>query len=128
MDASYVMAGALAVWRVTHMLNEQWVARRVLQGMHVGHGSSLARAALSFGGLSLVVALPAALLLAPPGGALPVWWLALSAGAILLDRLTARPVQRAESAHADDMPVIDYPPLVLPDEGGWAPSGQPVSR
>jgi len=127
MDATYVIAGALAVWRVTHMLHEQWAAERALQGASGWHGTSLARTLLSFSGLSLVVAMPVALLLAPPGGALWVWWLALSAGAVLLDRVTARPAPRTE-ARADEAPVTDYPRLDLPDDTGWTPSSRPVPR
>jgi hypothetical protein len=84
--ALWFVVGVLAVWRVTHLL-------------HLEHGPwgvlSRARAAadrIGLGGfvhcffcLSLWVALPVAMWLAPAWPGRVVLWLALSAGAILIE-------------------------------------------
>lgn len=82
----WLVLGVLAVWRVTHLL-------------HVEHGPwgaffAIRKLAARFGGgslfdcfycLSIWVAAPAALWLADGWGARGVIWMALSAGAILIE-------------------------------------------
>jgi hypothetical protein len=89
----FVLA-TLAVWRITHMLSREdgpwdilaWV-RRVL-----GAGT-LGRLFACFYCLSVWVALPFAWFLNGSTAETFVGWLALSGGAVLLERLTQEPLE-----------------------------------
>lgn len=92
------LLGILAVWRITHLL---WAE----DGPWDGVVRLRQRAGSGFWGqlmdcfycLSLWVALPLVLLLAPDWKTLLLAWPALSGGAILLERLTQRPLQEERS-------------------------------
>ena len=78
--------GMLAVWRATHFLNVEhgpWGAAERLRAAapRLGLGEALA----CFYCLSLWIAAPAALVLAESWPARAVGWLALSAGAVLIE-------------------------------------------
>ena len=83
--------GILAVWRVTHLLNAEdgpWdVLVRLCRGVGAGFWGSLLDC---FYCLSLWTAAPFALFFAEGWREQLLWWLALSAGAILLQRVTQR--------------------------------------
>jgi hypothetical protein len=92
MDLYLLILGILGVWRITHLLNAEngpwnllerfqtWAAKRFL-------GNLLD----CFYCLSLWVSVPFALLLSGRWKERMLLWPALSAGAILLERLTSRP-------------------------------------
>jgi len=96
----------LSVWRITHLLHAEdgpWnllVSLRRLAG--TGFGGKLLDC---FYCLSLWVALPIALLV--PGNRLErlLWWPALSAGAILLERLSTPRSTDAAATYFEDVPV-----------------------
>jgi uncharacterized protein DUF1360 len=105
------LVGALAVWRVTHLLGSEsgpWgVMERVRQAVKTGVLGDLLSC---FYCLSFWIAAPVALLTGSNWRSVMVSWPALSAGAILveeaLDRLSAagpepaRFVEEAEDGHA----------------------------
>lgn len=98
-----LVIGTLAVWRVTHLLHVEDGPGRVLAGLrHLAGRLRLGRLFDCFYCLSLWLALPFAALWRPglrDGLAL---WLALSGGAILLERLTQRVASPAR--YAEDPP------------------------
>jgi hypothetical protein len=85
--------GILAVWRVTHLFTAEDGPGEILARLRQTVGEGLwGRLLDCFYCLSLWVALPFALFLSPPTagwGESLLAWLALSAGAILLERGTA---------------------------------------
>jgi hypothetical protein len=86
------MIPTLSVWRVTHLLNaENGPWDLVVRLRRVAGGSFFGQLLDCFYCLSLWVALPAALLVGHGAKDIVLLWLALSAGAILLERLTMRP-------------------------------------
>jgi hypothetical protein len=96
-----LIIGVLAVWRATHLLQAEDGPWELLYRLRRRAGGGFWGQLLGcFYCLSLWVALPAVLLLAadPREGAL--LWLALSGGAILLERATARPAPYVEDPAA----------------------------
>ena len=103
-----LILGALAVWRITHLLHAEsgpWnVLGRLRQSMNKGIWSSLF---MCFYCLSLWVAIPVIFLLAGAWKERLLLWPALSAAAILLERLTAPPAQVTPAAYFEE-PEGDY--------------------
>src|SRR5574341_523721 len=87
----WLVLGILCVWRVTHLLNAEegpWdVVVRLRRRVGVGFWGRLLDC---FYCMSLWVAVPFALLLGGAWREKLLLWLALSAGAILLERITDR--------------------------------------
>lgn len=90
-----LLLGALAVWRITHLLQAEDGPWDVVVRLRAWAGDSpVGRAMDCFYCLSLWIALPCALLLGAAGAG---WleqlllWPALSAAAILLERATGQP-------------------------------------
>src|ERR1035438_117290 len=82
--------GVLGVWRVTHLLNAEDGPGKVSVRLRRAAGSSFWGELLDcFYCLSLWVAVPCALLLASRRRERLLLWLALSGGAILLERMHA---------------------------------------
>jgi len=82
-------AGALCVWRVTHLLNAEDGPGRVLVRLRRRAGDGWPGQLLDcFYCLSLWIAAPAALLIASGWKERLLLWLALSGGACLLERVT----------------------------------------
>lgn len=101
-----LILGILAVWRVTHLLHAEdgpWDAllrlRNALRGRMPG------RVLDCFYCLSLWIAIPFVVLLAPSPREGVLLWLALSAGAILLERITQR--QPVPAAYIED--PLEFP-------------------
>jgi hypothetical protein len=93
-----VAVGVLAVWRLTHLLHAEDGPAAMLARLRqrLGHGP-LGEVLDCFYCLSLWVALPITLLLGLPLAHALVAWLALSGGAILLERATMpRPLFRED--------------------------------
>ena len=91
MDFYQLVVGVLVVWRITHLLFAEdgpWdVVIRLRRQAGVGFWGKLLDC---FYCLSLWIAAPLALLLASGWAERLLLWPALSAGAILLERLTSR--------------------------------------
>lgn len=84
-----LVLGILAVWRVTHLLNGEDGPWGVLVRLRKLAGSGIMGDLLDcFYCLSLWIALPFAILLEKQWPERVLLWLALSAGAILLERVT----------------------------------------
>ena len=86
----WLILGVLCVWRVTHLLNAEDGPWDFLVLIRRGVGNGFVGALLDcFYCLSLWIAAPFALLLGQDWRERLLLWPALSAGAILLERLTA---------------------------------------
>ena len=109
------LLAALAVWRLTHLLHAEDGPYALLARLRQRAAQTpVAGAVDCFYCLSLWVAVPVALLLGGPPRELLVSWLALSGGAILLERVSS-PVpsfyeDRAPLAH-DPYPATVEPTL-----------------
>ncbi len=86
------LVATLALWRLTHLLNAEAGPWNLLARLRLFAGQSIAGQLLDcFYCLSLWIAAPVALLLHPSGKSALLLWPALSAGAILAERLTSPP-------------------------------------
>jgi len=105
MDFYELTLGTLCVWRITHLLNAEdgpWdLLARLRRGVGEGFWGGLLDC---FYCLSLWVALPFAGLLGASWRARLLLWPALSAAAILLERLTGRKAVAAPVYYAEDPP------------------------
>lgn len=99
MDPLMVIVGSLAVWRLTHLLHAEAGPGQLLERLRVGAGVGLLGQVLGcFYCLSLWVAAPIALLIAEVWRDQLLLWLALSACAILLERVSNVPFGAYESS------------------------------
>ena len=90
MQFYWLVLAVLGVWRVTHLLHAEDGPADIFMRLRKALGSSMAgRAFECFYCLSLWTALPTALWLGQTWGERVLLWLATSAGAILLERITA---------------------------------------
>lgn len=90
MSGVLLVAGILATWRVTHLITAEDGPWNVIARLRGLAGSGVMGQLMDcFYCLSLWVALPLALWLAEDWGVRVVAWLALSGGAILLERVTS---------------------------------------
>ena len=116
MDATLLILATLAVWRVTHLLHAEAGPGRVVAQWRAWAGSGLlGQTAGCFHCLSLWVSVPAALWLGSHGAEIALLWLGLSAGAILLERLTHRTEATAEPVYVEDALDSDYPTIQVMD-------------
>jgi hypothetical protein len=110
MDATFLVLGALAVWRGTHLLHAEAGPGRVFARLRAraGHGP-VGRTLGCFYCLSMWVAVPAALAMGSTGLEVLLLWLGMSAAASLLERVTvkveARPAAK-ETVLDSDFPTI----------------------
>lgn len=87
----WLVLAILGVWRVTHLLHVEDGPADVFRRLREALGSNMAGKALDcFYCLSLWIALPFAYWLGQTWGERILLWLATSAGAILLERVTER--------------------------------------
>lgn len=90
MSVELMLVGAFAVWRLTHLLHaEDGPYAAFARLRQLAEGTPFAQAFDCFYCLSLWVAGPVALLIGGAPRELLVGWLALSGGAILLERVSA---------------------------------------
>jgi hypothetical protein len=90
MEISQLILGALCVWRITHLLSQEAGPGAVLEKLRRIAGAGFWGQLLAcFYCLSLWVAVPFALLFARGWKECALIWPALSAAAILLERITA---------------------------------------
>ena len=116
MDATFLVLGALAVWRATHLLHAEVGPGRAFSRLRAwaGHGP-LGRTLGCFYCLSMWMAVPAALAMGATGLEMLLLWLGMSAAASLLERVTVK----AEPRPASNEPTIDsdFPTLQGLDGG-----------
>ena len=110
MDATFLVLGALAVWRATHLLHAEVGPGRAFARLRgwAGHGP-LGSTLGCFYCLSMWVAVPAALAMGSTGLEVLLLWLGMSAAASLLERVTVKAEPRlavAEATIDSDFPTI----------------------
>ena len=87
MSLLWLLAAALACWRITHLLHgEDGPWKMFARVRHRAHGSTFGEAFECFFCLSIWVALPLALLTGVNWGERALLWPALSAAAVLIER------------------------------------------
>src|SRR5690348_6046877 len=92
----WLVLAILGVWRLTHLLHAEDGPADVFKRLRDALGSNIAGKAIGcFYCLSLWTALPIAIWMGQTWGERALLWLATSAGAILIERVTARPVLQA---------------------------------
>jgi hypothetical protein len=106
MDATFLVLGALAVWRATHLLHAEVGPGRVFVRLRTWAGRSpLGRTLGCFYCLSMWMAVPAAFAMGSTGLEVVLLWLGMSAAASLLERVTvkaeARPAAPEEKLDSD---------------------------
>jgi hypothetical protein len=96
--------GALATWRVTHLIAEEDGPADAVVRLRARLGSSqLGRLMDCFACTSIWVAAPVTLAVARRPREGPLTWLALSGAACLLERIAQSPVQAELLAEPDDV-------------------------
>lgn len=119
MEYYWLLLGVLAVWRLTHLLQaEDGPADLVVKLRHKAGLGIWARMLDCFHCLSLWIALPLAWLLGGPLGERGLLWLALSAGAILLERLTEQRAPPPSPLYFEDQEENDVLLRKPPGTGG----------
>lgn len=104
----WLVLGVLCVWRVTHLLHAEDGPWDLLVRLRRSVGNGFWGGLLDcFYCLSLWIALPLALLLGQGWKERLLLWPALSAGAILLQRWTARPEARPPDFYTEDEEKYD---------------------
>jgi hypothetical protein len=108
MSFTWLIVGTLSVWRVTHFIVAEDGPWRVMARLRrrVGNGA-LGELLDCFYCLSLWVAIPAALLIAQDWTQRALLWLALSGGAILLERATHRDSIATDVIYHEDLEESD---------------------
>lgn len=110
MDATFLVLGALAVWRATHLLHAEAGPGRIFARLRAwaGHGP-VGRTLGCFYCLSMWVSVPAALAMGSTGLEVLLLWLGMSAAASLLERVTVKAEARPaaiETTLDSDFPTI----------------------
>lgn len=101
-----LVVGTLAVWRVTHLLQAEDGPGDLVVRLRAAAGPGLwGRLLDCFYCLSLWVAAPTAAVVGRGLAETLLLWPALSAGAILLERTTASPADRATAVYYEDEPT-----------------------
>jgi hypothetical protein len=102
-DFYALVVGTLVVWRITHLFAAEDGPWDLLARLRRALGSGFfGRLADCFYCLSLWVAAPCALLLAETPKARVGLWLALSGGAILIERATIRASEAGPALYVED--------------------------
>jgi len=97
--------GILGVWRITHLLNAEDGPGYILVKLRRAAGSGFWGQLLDcFDCLSLWVSAPFALLLGRTWVVRGLFWLAFSAGAILLERVASREQAEPQVTYKEDLP------------------------
>ena len=114
MDATFLVLGALAVWRITHLLHAEAGPGRAFAHLRARTGRGpVGRTLGCFYCLSLWVAVPAALAMGSTGLEMLLLWLGMSAAASLLERVTVKPdgMARVADANAELTLDSDFPTI-----------------
>jgi hypothetical protein len=119
-DFFALAVGALCVWRLTHLFVAEDGPASLLVRFRRSLGDGFWGSLLDcFYCLSLWTAVPVALLLRQAWSERFVWWLALSAGAILIERTTQRPAVS---------PAPFFEDKEVPDELLWSTEDPALPR
>jgi len=103
MNFGWLVLGVLCVWRLTHLLVAEDGPSHLLARLRAALAGGFWGGQLDcFYCLSLWVALPLALLIGADWPERLALWPALSAGAILLERVTARPAEAPPAVYLED--------------------------
>jgi hypothetical protein len=109
------LLGTLAIWRITHMLNAEDGPGEVFVHLRRQAGEGFLGQLLDcFYCLSVWIAAPLAILLGKKLGERALLWPALSAGAILLERVTDRQTGEPSVLYVEDK-EDDYGMLRRPE-------------
>jgi hypothetical protein len=121
MSLTGLVIGILGVWRVSHLLHAENGPWNVIERLRRLTGAGLWGGLLGcFYCLSLWVAGPFALLLSGEPKQRLLLWPALSAGAILIERLSSREVAPLPAAYLEDE---EKPDVRMYEESGVAYAG-----
>jgi hypothetical protein len=114
----WLTLSVLCVWRITHLLHAEDGPWELLVGLRKLAGTGFGGKLLDcFYCLSLWVALPVAALIQGSRLERLLWWPALSAGAILLERISAPRSRDASATYFEDAPVEGEPQEEREGEG-----------
>jgi hypothetical protein len=119
MDATFLVLGALAVWRATHLLHAEAGPGQAFARLRAWAGRGpFGRTLGCFYCLSMWMAVPAALAMGSTPLEMLLLWLGMSAAASLLERVTVK----AEGRPAAAEPVVDsdFPVIHGLDAGSMA--------
>jgi hypothetical protein len=123
MDATFLVLGALAVWRATHLLHAEAGPGQAFARLRTWAGRGpIGRTLGCFYCLSMWVAVPAALTMGSTGLEVVLLWLGMSAAASLLERVTVKAESAARPALADAALDSDFPTIQGLDAGPMATS------
>lgn len=124
MNLYWLLLGVLAVWRLTHLLHAEDGPGDVVVHIRRAAGEGFwGRVLDCFCCLSVWVAAPFALVLGETWGERLVLWLALSAGAILLERIP-EPEEATARYYEDDEETDD---VLLRESADRGPEGRSAS-
>jgi len=119
MDSYWLVLGALAVWRLTHLLQAEDGPADIIVRLRRRAGNGLWAQLLDcFYCLSLWIALPVACWIGRSYGEKALLWLALSAAAILLERTTGQQARLSETHYFEDEEDNDGVLWKPPGRGG----------
>lgn len=109
-----VTVGILCVWRITHLVNAEEGPWRIFGRVRAAVGKGFWGQVLDcFYCLSLYVAAPLAVVLTSGWKMRLLLWPALSAGAILLERVTVKEQVRLQDFYKEDAPRSEEEDNVL---------------
>ena len=122
----WLVLGALAVWRITHLLNAEDGPLNVLVRLRRFAGDELGGGLLDcFYCLSLWIAAPIAWWLGDAWKERLLLWPALSAASIAIERLTSPDLREPEPALYFENPEVD-PNVLLRKEESGSEDAQPI--
>jgi hypothetical protein len=129
MSFYWLLLGVLAVWRVTHLVHAEDGPWDIVVRLRRLAGTSVVGQAMDcFYCLSLWFSLPAAALIGQGLKEIGLLWLALSAGAILLERLTDRQAPAPAAAVYYDEEPGGKDDVLRKEEGGAHDGGRDEPR
>lgn len=112
MDTTFLILGALAVWRATHLLHAEAGPGRVFARLRAwAGGGTVGRTLGCFYCLSMWMAVPAALAMGSTWLEMVLLWLGMSAAASLLERVTMKADAAVRSAAVEERLDSDFPTI-----------------
>ena len=112
MDTTFLILGALAVWRATHLLHAEVGPGRAFARLRAWAGRGpIGRTLGCFYCLSMWIAVPVALAMGSTGLEMVLLWLGMSAAASLLERVTVKGEVAARPAVTEERLDSDFPTI-----------------